>query len=80
VDSYQIIYASQCVPNQDFPCAQIRCSQCLSDGDLEKERNSCEEKSGISEDRTDHDTGCTFVYCEDSKTENPMDEEPLLIE
>jgi hypothetical protein len=68
---------SEEVSGQDFPCAQIRCSQCPSETDVETEQNNCEEKGGISETRTDHETGCSFIYCtapEDQEEDEQQDD------
>jgi hypothetical protein len=72
---------SEEVSGQDFPCAQIRCSTCPSDGDLSSEAADCSERGGEVETRMDHDTGCEFVYCGpsgDSEAEEEVEGPPLI--
>jgi hypothetical protein len=55
-------------------CAQIRCSSCPREEETINEMNSCGEKGGVPAEEFDHETGCTYIYCE--APEEEVEESP----
>jgi hypothetical protein len=66
---------SEQIEGIDWPCAQIRCSQCPRENFLKQKEAECIE--GEPQRLTDFETNCNYVYCQKS---NDQSQEIELIE
>ncbi len=62
---------SETFPDQEWPCAQIRCSECPTTGELETSRAECTARGDGWSPATETDfetTGCPYIVCHEPES------------